>query len=81
LHWNSPNNGASDKYSFSARGGGKINSDGIFDFLKVEGNWWTSSSYGSYNASYLNILYNYPSTFQSYTGKKTGMSVRCIRDN
>jgi uncharacterized protein (TIGR02145 family) len=81
LHWNSPNSGATDKYGFSARGGGKINSEGIFDFLKVEGNWWTSSSYGSYNASYLNILYNYPSSFQSYTNKKTGMSVRCIKDN
>jgi uncharacterized protein (TIGR02145 family) len=80
-YWNNPNSGAIDKYGFSARGGGKINSEGVFDFLKVEGNWWTSSSYGTYNATYLNILYNYASSFQSYTSKKTGMSVRCIKDN
>jgi uncharacterized protein (TIGR02145 family) len=81
LHWNSPNSGATDKFGFSARGGGRINNEGVFDFMKVEGNWWTSSSYGTYNATYLNLLFNYPSSFQSYTSKKTGMSVRCIRDN
>jgi uncharacterized protein (TIGR02145 family) len=80
-HWDNPNSGATDIFGFSARGGGKISNEGIFDFMKVEGNWWTSSSYGNYNASFLNILFNYSSSFQSYTSKKTGMSVRCIKDH
>lgn len=80
VHWNSPNSGATDKYGFQARGGGKRGADGVFDFIKVEGNWWTSTEYSTLNASYFNIMFNYGNSFQAYLNKKTGMSVRCVKD-
>ena len=79
-HWNTPNSGATNEYGFLARGGGKRSSDGVFDFVKVEGNWWTSTEYSTLNGSYFNILFNYGNSFQAYMGKKTGMSVRCVKD-
>jgi uncharacterized protein (TIGR02145 family) len=79
-YWNSPNTDAADKYGFKARGAGKRSSEGIFDFIKVEGNWWTSTEYSTLNASYFNILFNYGNSFQAYLSKKTGMSVRCVKD-
>jgi uncharacterized protein (TIGR02145 family) len=79
-HWNSPNAGATDEYSFTALGGGKRLADGSFDFMKVEGNWWSSTEYSAQNASYLYILFSYSNSFQAYFNKKTGMSVRCVKD-
>jgi uncharacterized protein (TIGR02145 family) len=79
-YWKSPNTGASDDFDFHARGGGKRSETGICDFVKVEGYWWSSDEYSTLTASYLNILYNYANTFQAYFNKKTGMSVRCIKD-
>jgi uncharacterized protein (TIGR02145 family) len=79
-HWNSPNTGATDAYKFAARGAGKRFTDGSFDFVKVESNWWSSTDYSTQNASYMNILFNYNNSFQAYFNKKTGMSVRCVRD-
>ncbi|OFY67346.1 MAG: hypothetical protein A2Y71_09395 [Bacteroidetes bacterium RBG_13_42_15] len=79
-HWNTPNTGATNKYGYTARGAGKRSAEGVFDFVKVEGNWWTSTEYSTLNASYMNILFNYGNLFQAYLSKKTGMSVRCVKD-
>jgi uncharacterized protein (TIGR02145 family) len=80
VHWNSPNTGATNKYSFTARAGGKRLADGIFDFVKVEGNWWSSTEYSTLNGSNLTMLFNYSNSFQAYSNKKIGMSIRCIMD-
>lgn len=79
-HWKTPNEGASDKYGFKALPGGKRFSDGIFDLVSVEGNWWSSSEYSTLNSYYLNFMFNYPNAFQAFYNKRTGMSVRCVRD-
>ena len=79
-HWNSPNTGATNLYNFTAIPGGKRFDNGIFDLVKVEGNYWSSSEYSTQTASYLQLLYNYNMAFQSYMYKKYGMSVRCIKD-
>jgi uncharacterized protein (TIGR02145 family) len=79
-HWNSPNTGATNEYSFTALAGGKRFADGSFDFMKVEGNWWSLTEYSTLNASYLYILFSYSNSFQAYYNKKNGMSVRCVKD-
>ena len=80
VHWNSPNAGATNEYGFTALAGGKRFPDGSFDFVKVEGNWWSSSGYSTLNANYLNILFNYSNAFQGYSNKKNGMNVRCVKN-
>ncbi|MBN1108122.1 MAG: fibrobacter succinogenes major paralogous domain-containing protein, partial [Bacteroidales bacterium] len=80
VYWKSPNSDSTDVYGFSARGGGKRSEKGIDDFQKVEGTWWISEEYSIANASYFNILFNYSNLFVAYYNKKTGMSVRCVKD-
>ncbi len=79
-YWNSPNTGATNKYSFNARAGGKRLADGVFDFVKVEGNWWIATEYSTLNGSNFSIQFNYSNSFQAYSNKKIGMSIRCIKD-
>lgn len=80
-HWNSPNTDASDDYGFTARGGGKRFENGSFDFVKVEGNWWSSTNYSTMTANYFYLIFNFGNSFQAYTNKKQGMSVRCVKDD
>ena len=79
-HWNSPNTGASNQYDFKAVGGGMRLDDGRFDFVKVEGGWWSSTNYSDLNGAYLYMLFNYSNSFQGYTNKKYGKSVRCVKN-
>jgi len=79
-HWNSPNSGATNEYSYNALPGGKRNENGIFDFVGTEGNWWSGSNYSTLTASYLNMLFNNSLSLQGYTNKKNGMSVRCVKN-
>ena len=79
-HWNSPNAGATNQYGFNAVGGGMRLDDGRFDFVKVEGGWWGSTNYSDLNGSYLYLLFNYSNSFQGYTNKKFGKSVRCVKN-
>ena len=78
-HWNSPNTDAADTYDFTALGGGKRFDDGNFDMVKVEGNWWSSSNYSDITANYLYLIFDFGNSFQAYTNKKQGMSVRCVK--
>lgn len=80
LHWNAPNTGATNEYGFTARPGGNRSSDGTFDYMGVEGDWWTSSDYSTLTASYFYMLYNQSNSFQANINKKNGLSVRCVKD-
>jgi len=51
-HWNSPNTGANNEVGFNAFAGGKRLDDGTYDFLKVEGSWWSATNYSTQTASY-----------------------------
>ena len=77
--WNS-NNNATDNYQFSAVGAGKRSEEGIFDFIKVEGNLWTSTEYSTLTSVYLQFLFNNNAALQAYGNKNIGMSVRCVQD-
>lgn len=79
-HWKSPNTDASNEYDFTALPGGRRLDDGSYDFIGVEGNWWTSSEYSAKTATYFYMLYNYSNSFQSLLTKKHGLSVRCVRN-
>jgi uncharacterized protein (TIGR02145 family) len=80
LHWNDPNEGATDTYGFTALPGGKRLADGSFDLMGSEGNWWTATPYSTQNATYFYLLWNFRYSFQSYINKKYGMSVRCVKN-
>jgi len=78
--WNTPNTGASNQYGFSGLGAGLRDNYADFDFMKINGNWWSSTNYSTLTAGYFYLLYNYPNAFQNYINKKFGLSVRCVKN-
>ena len=78
--WASPNTDATNEVGFSALPAGKRNTDGLFDFVAIEANWWTMSDYSTHTASYYYIQYNYGNAYQAHANKRTGLSVRCVKD-
>lgn len=78
--WASPNTDATNEVGFSALPAGKRNTDGLFDFIGMEANWWTMSDYSTHTASYYYVQFNYGNAYQAYANKRTGLSVRCVKD-
>lgn len=81
-YWSTQNVGASDSLGFSARPGGLLDGNG-FEYLGLEGLWWTSSQMEDNLANaYSVIMYQYgPRIDVSYEFKNAGLSVRCVYDN
>lgn len=82
-HWNSPNEGATNETGFSALPGGWRNLVGSFYFIGSQGNWGSSTENQVQNQKF------YSRSIDQYTGvsvlrnnldKKSGVSIRCIKD-
>ena len=82
-HWKDPNGGANNNSGFTALPGGGRSDQGHFttDFEK-HGNWWAANESTDYPAmawfSTLNCFKEDATIY--FTNKKSGMSVRCIKD-
>ncbi|HLP74507.1 MAG TPA: fibrobacter succinogenes major paralogous domain-containing protein [Bacteroidales bacterium] len=74
-HWNSPNEGATDKYAFTALPGGNRNVEGAFVNLGTAGSWWSDNGLASYNMSSDNAGLSF-----SEGGNEYGRSVRCVKE-
>jgi uncharacterized protein (TIGR02145 family) len=77
--WNIRGNGTDD-YGFLGLPGGFRSSNGGFGFIGNDGYWWSSSQYSSNLAWYrsLSSYYDYVDSFND--DKRSGFSVRCLRD-
>jgi uncharacterized protein (TIGR02145 family) len=79
-HWTVPNAGATDEYGFKFLPAGNRDNVGNFGTINNDGAVWSSDAhYGDayyHNADYAEIYF----TLGSLTYKKTGFSVRCMRD-
>jgi uncharacterized protein (TIGR02145 family) len=84
IHWRSPNTGATNESGFTALPGGVRFADGTFDFHSstgLRGYWWNTDEWDINQAWGRNILTNYSSVFSYLSDKKSGYSVRCLKDN
>lgn len=80
MHWNSPNQGATNESGFSAFPGGARYNNGSNANLKSQGFWWASNPTDESNASSRQLKHD-SSVFYSGIGHKgNGISVRCIKD-
>ena len=80
-HWVSPNNGATNSTGFTALPGGpRYDYDGSFGYLGANGYWWSSTAFDATLAWYRNIYYYNVNINHNTDGKKSGYSVRCIKD-
>jgi uncharacterized protein (TIGR02145 family) len=80
LHWLTPNQGATNETGFSAFPGGFREINGVYSDLGSFGNWWSSTEINTLYAYYRHMYYNYGGIGRVYANKKTGFSVRCIKD-
>jgi uncharacterized protein (TIGR02145 family) len=79
-HWFSPNANATNTAGFSALGGGFRGNDD-YKRLKSRGLFWTSTEYQDNDyAWYRNFYYDDGRIERNWGDKKTGFSVRCIKD-
>ena len=44
------------------------------------GYWWSSTENATFGAWYRRLIYDYPHAFRGDTNKKSGLSVRCVKD-
>jgi uncharacterized protein (TIGR02145 family)/uncharacterized repeat protein (TIGR02543 family) len=81
-HWNTPNQGATNEFGFTALPGGWRENTGTFSSLTTTGDWWTATAY-PYNSTDVwekRMFYYYTDVYEYGVDKKYGMSVRCVRD-
>jgi uncharacterized protein (TIGR02145 family) len=82
LHWDYPNTGAVNSYGFSALPGGYRNYDlGMFVYLGELGFWWSSNEDNELSSPFFG-MYSQSSSldYNPYLSKKSGISVRCLKD-
>lgn len=78
--WTSLNTGADNSSGFVGLPGGRRFSDGSFNYVGSEGHWWSTQGDGVPFAWYLSLYDNSTGVSMESNFKKSGFSVRCLRD-
>jgi len=79
-YWLSPNTGATNESGFSGLPGGTRNSGGTFGGIGYYGLWWSSTESSANGAWDRNLGYDSGDGDRSNASKRSGFSVRCLRD-
>ena len=80
MHWNSPNEKANNQSGFTALPGG-IRMEDNFDKIGETGAFWSISEYNPELGKERQINNRLKNVILSYSQKRQGSSVRCIKDN
>jgi len=79
--WNTPNTSATNESGFAGLPGGYRLFNGTFESVGIFGVWWSATEYyGSMNAWARSLHYFNGSLARANDSKKSGFSVRCLRD-
>jgi uncharacterized protein (TIGR02145 family) len=65
---------------FSGLLAGALHASGFFTHLRYTTTFWSSVDYDSVNGNYMGMVCNNDSIYLSYNYKKSGYSIRCIKD-
>jgi len=79
-HWQSPNTGATNETGFTALPSGYRSSSGTYNYIGLNGYWWSSSEYSPPNAYSRSMNYYRSNVYRYSYYKQDGFSVRCLRD-
>jgi uncharacterized protein (TIGR02145 family) len=79
-HWQSPNTDATNGSGFTGLPTGYRNYGGGFNSIGNYGFWWTATEWSSTGAWYRDVFYGYNSVDRSNTIKRSGATIRCIKD-
>lgn len=81
-HWQQPNQGAMDEYSFAALPGGyRFYKFGIFDQGGKSAFFWTCSTADAGTAYKRGLYFKFPGILRDADNKGNGFSVRCVKDS
>jgi uncharacterized protein (TIGR02145 family) len=81
VHWKGSKTIATNESGFTALPGGLRDDYGAFDFLEVQGHWWSSTEYDKGNSWRRGVSSLYSDVFRRANPKAYGYSVRCLKDN
>jgi uncharacterized protein (TIGR02145 family) len=79
-HWLSPLTIATNTSGFTALPGGYRSSDGSFNLIGYNGDWWSSTEYNTSEAWVLDMYYEVSYVSIASVNKCYGLSVRCVKD-
>lgn len=80
-YWQAPNTGATNERGFSGLPGGlRFDYNGAFSSLGYNGLWWSASESGAEAAWHRGLNYNNAGISLGNYLKRSGFSVRCLRD-
>lgn len=80
-HWKSPNTDATNESGFTGLPGGYRSFEGIFNYLRISGYWWSSTPYNESSILFWYLRYKGGNLFRYRSEIYCGFSVRCVRDN
>ena len=80
LHWNDPNNGATNESGFTALPGGQRDDDGGYFDMGNLALFWSSTERSNYYAWSRTLSYNESEIRRLYYHEGSGFSVRCVKD-
>ncbi len=78
--WYSPNTGATNSSGFSVAPGGGRFGNGGYNNVGDSGYWWSSSEADTGIAWNRKLYYDFDEAFWTGIVKRSGFSVRCLRD-
>ena len=79
-HWASPNTGATNETGYTALPGGYRCSCAAFYSIGYFGFWWSATENVVAYALIRGLYYSNSDVYRNYNYKKSGFSVRCLRD-
>jgi len=79
--WTTPNTNATNESEFKGLPGGYRSNNGTFNTVGLNGLWWSAIQYNLSDAWYRYLKYYDGSLAPFTSNKKTGFSVRLIKDN
>ncbi|MDH3652234.1 MAG: fibrobacter succinogenes major paralogous domain-containing protein, partial [Saprospiraceae bacterium] len=79
-HWNEPNSAATNVSGFTGLPGGFRSKSGSFFALGDKGSWWSSTGGSGEFAKLTEIFHDGETVSHTNLEKKSGYSVRCLRD-
>lgn len=80
-HWKSSLNTATDEFAFTALPGGMRSNSGNYPlFANNYAVWWSATGYSPVDAWNRGLFFSSRRTFKGHESKRSGFSVRCIKD-
>jgi uncharacterized protein (TIGR02145 family) len=86
VHWDSPNEGATNETGFAVRGSGMRYDDGTFANLKASSRLWSSTIYSEFHEGMFNVYdylmrYDQSTLTEDHISSVNGCPVRLIKDD